>query len=520
MRLDRQSVNKKKRNGEVLLALLSLPALLTLAAYGYILNSDIATTYYLAKDMAEGNFLLKDWVLTTTSFYFTDRVPMAFWALFHQPPMNTLVMGGAAHVWLLGIGLYLLLRDEILPAPFWTGFLAFAAAAHLSVFTVPVHIGTFLLGIWGALCFYSKRRGHFPAAALLLALALSSDMYAFMAVWLPLLLETIWFSLKGGAGKGGLLSLAAALLLGQALSKLQAHLGLAVPGLSGGFALHHPLDYARPFLDSLLGAAGLFPYSLGTGDILARSGAGLLAVCALLGILWGLRQIHLPEERHLRFLVLIPLLVLPAVLVLGLPVNYYTGRYLLAPYAVSVLLFFLWASRSFPALADRKAVLMAAFLGLFLAGFSACRGAIFQPVFEERQALMDRVDAALQKRHLPRWGYAEYWDASGNEIFSAAGTRILPVLPREDGLIPMLWFSKPTDYRCPASFVVLRHIRKQGDSRRLPTEDALISFGADDAWTIDHATAERIFGEPTERIESDHYTVYIYDYDISKKLKG
>ncbi len=520
MRLDRQSVNEKKRNGEVLLALLSLPALLALSAYGYILNSDTTTTYYLAKDMAEGNFLLKDWVLTTTSFYFTDRIPMAVWGLLHLSPMNTLIVGGAAHVWLLGTGLYLLLRAEIRPAPFWAGFLSFAAASHLSVFVVPVHIGTFLLGIWGALCFYGSGRGHFLVAALLLALSLSSDMYAFVAVWLPLLVETVWFALKGGVVRVSLLSLAAALLLGQALSKLQAHLGLVVPGLSGGFAVHHPLDYVSPFLDSLLGATGLFPYSLGPGDNLARLGASLLALCSLFGVLWGLREMWQPEKRRLRFLVLIPLLVLPAVLVLGLPVNYYTGRYLLVPYAVSVLLFFLWISRNIPALAGKRAVLVTVCLGLFLVGFSACRGAIFQPVFDERQSLMTRVDAALQERHLPQWGYAEYWDASGNEFFSQSGTRILPVLPREDGLAPMLWFSKPADYHRPASFVVLRHIRKQGDPRRLPTEDTLISFGADDAWTISSEEAERIFGKPAERIESDHYTVYIYDYDISKKLKG
>ena len=527
MRIFHPSSPPVRLGQEAVLAALALPGLLALSRMGMVINSDNSINYYLSRDMLSGDFFLSGWVLSTTSFFFTDRLPLALCTLAGLSPLWLLYVGGALQAWVLGLSLRFLLGRRVSAGIFWSVYACWAAASHLSLFVVPVHIATFILGLWAAICYYGGGRGRWGCMVLLLAMAIASDMYAVTAVLLPLGLETLWYWWRSlDTGKGALLRrsmicLALAASGGLALARLVKALGANAPGLpEGALFSAPPWKFLPAWLDSFQGALGLFPYSLGTGDGLAHLGAAVLAACLLLALCWGMREAIAPENRIIRFLALSALLVPPAVLVLGLPVNYYTGRYLLAPCgAAAALLACLCQEIKGWQGSGRGTCLLAAALMVLLAAFSCWRGAIMEPSYAERRALMQQVDACLSRRNLPAWGYGEYWDASGNEIFSSQGTRVLPLLPAQGaGLMPMHWFSRPADYSRPASFVILRQVRLPGDSRRLPIEDGLIAFGSDDAWVISEAQARSVFGEPVDIVQTDHYRVFIYDHDISSGL--
>ncbi|HBG66667.1 MAG TPA: hypothetical protein DDW78_09380 [Treponema sp.] len=103
------------------------------------------------------------------------------------------------------------------------------------------------------------------------------------------------------------------------------------------------------------------------------------------------------------------------------------------------------------------------------------------------------------KEHGLSSGYAGFWDASNNSVFSKDSIHIRHVIfdQNKQRIVKRIYFNKNEWYTEPSNFIVTR-------------PDA--TYGI----TKEHAI--QTFGEPKSIVKDGIYEVLIYDYDLSKKL--
>lgn len=111
----------------------------------------------------------------------------------------------------------------------------------------------------------------------------------------------------------------------------------------------------------------------------------------------------------------------------------------------------------------------------------------------------ERVTAVLQENNLKR-GYANFWDSSVVTVLSKSKVKIRPISIIES-VNALGWGSKDSWYKEKAEFVLVRTPEWDGSG-------------------VTYENVVSQFGEPERIIEFENYKVFIYGYDISKKIQG
>lgn len=181
---------------------MGLISILILALFYYyisshlIINSDSASSMLMAKDGAEGNFLLRGWYLSTQAYYFTDTLWLTIlFKIFGFSVDIAFVFVSLTYALLVAVSFSLLGRKTILGASIIIGVVVFPSIfqAYNSL-VVNIHIATYtcaLLSIYLAIKFSTNGAARYLAAILLISIPViySDSMYLYVLV-IPLLAAT------------------------------------------------------------------------------------------------------------------------------------------------------------------------------------------------------------------------------------------------------------------------------------------------------------------------------------------
>lgn len=176
-----------------LLAILILTLLYYSISSYLIINSDSASSMLMAKDGAEGNFLLRGWYLSTQAYYFTDTLWLTLlFKIFGFREDIAFVFVGFTYALMVVVSFKLLGRKTILGASILIGVVVLPTIYQAySSLVVNIHIATYtcaLFSIYLAIQFSKCGSARYLAAILCISIPViySDSMYLYVLV-IPLL---------------------------------------------------------------------------------------------------------------------------------------------------------------------------------------------------------------------------------------------------------------------------------------------------------------------------------------------
>ena len=503
----------------------ALWAVYTHLAWTVPINSDYASILLEAEDAAHGNIFLRGWTLTAVTFYTTD-LPFYVLAVKLCGFTPTLLRAVPALIYALTVAAAVALAGGGLrPERRRLGSLAAFVLIGLPSLLVPQivlvgvnHIGTTLFMVLSLLALErAEKSSHRPfyltLFGILLALTVFGDNLSAVVLTAPLLIVSLVRLWKDRS-----LWLKEQHLLVPILAAYPIARGtVALVGALGGFRVTDPsmkltyLEllpqnmlvtvrsllnlYRANFFGSEIGAAslGFFIGLLGLGFVSYSFRAGLL--------IWYRKEIS--DDRITEVLTAGILLNLTAYLLNYEVVNYWNTLY--SPPERYLVPFFIFSA----ILAGRLGIAQVPNLCWFRFGLGALSIAYtalfaqqaFSPPAEMPEA---RLATWLERRGLTN-GYGNFWSSNIVTALSAGHVSVRAVAAEGGGLTPMRWFSQDTWYtKTPAHFLVFA-----------PSHYAGRTF----YWKgVDTAAASHAFGAPDETDQVGHYTVLIWNKDITPGL--
>lgn len=483
------------------------------------LNSDLANMMLEADDILNGNLFLTDWTLTGISFLTTDLLFFIVGTLFFGVSIKGYVFSISLMFLALIAAGALLLSDKFrLPELLFliavAGFPCFYWASILRIHTgcfVWVLVG--LSFLWRANLCKKHQKLMIALAVLFLTLSVTGDSIALLAVILPLLLTALinvtrsWFQ-KEALKKEDIRSIAAAasaFLLGTALDKLYIFIGGADKNVFLESKFFEAIeDYPKNFhvyIQSLFGMfdADFSGQKLLSADTLFFFLRGCIIVLGIIVIFHTI--ICFVKGKACDFINLILsigfLLISVVFLLTDISVDIMCGRYFVyAPVMFCVILIRKFRELRAQETNERKkkltytAIILCSVL-LFLKSFFPIPAK--SVYYDETQLGLLQV---LEENNLKN-GYGGFWDASVATVYAQKQVSIRAVAANENGIFKFNWFCKNTWYDEYADYVV-------------------VSPNAGGGITAD--TVLRSFGTPKDIIHYGIYDIYVYDYDISKRL--
>lgn len=459
-------------------------------------NSDSASMFLQAIDMARGNILLRGWNLSTVSFYFTEIAPHAIAvAIFGERNILLYIVPAVMYAALVML-LYALMRQK---GTFPSSIAGLAYIAIPSVGMIPVimigatHIGAYVLIAAAYLAQGEiEKRGKASIFALaifgLMTLAMFSDGLTLYVGLAPMLLASVimgWINKKNFYWLTGL-ACVSALLAAKALAWLFGVLGaFNTPGTPAPqFVALHDLDKNIILLfEGMMHMfdGHFFGRPLSSLDTVI-SALHFLGMLAFIAVIWRCAKNQIYSEN--RYAVELSLLLACAVCIFSyvlstMPVNIMTTRYLVPFWIFGAAL--VGRNLSLP----RKSISYAAVAASAIYAITLFPGLSYDHPKGPSSALV----AVLEEKGL-EYGYGTFWNASSVTV---ASNNEVQVRPLHDGsLARSTWLTKDDWYSQPANFVVLD---SQNDSLR--------------------SQAIATLGKPVEVVEASGKTVMVWSHNIT-----
>jgi hypothetical protein len=468
----------------------------------YHVNSDASIGAIMGQDIASGNILLHNWFLSTQSYFTTDYLLSGLLYLLtgnlrltgHFTAILIIILAfiGSAALWKR------MARDagslQSLCIPFAL-FLIFLVALRNTVFNSPVHLATIAWCLLAAHFYFSKATARNNLLFVLFAaLALIGDMYAAAYLILPLAAESVLYMLSTRKPDRHVLLILPACLLAWVVQWLLGKYGFTLPGIHSGLANLEDIPARMALFGSCLlnlFGAWFLEDGLSLQQQLVRLAFSVVPVACLAAHMAYVRS----QTRVARFLCLSSAALSLAFIVSDIPLAIHTSRYLLGPACNGVILLSALAARRLHSPDILRVNLFALALSvLFLSAVS-----LQAPQKGKTDTLA--LAAALVDKKLQS-GYAAYWSSYAT-VYAADGKVFIAAIAYGGtaGYTPLYWLCKTDWYHRPANFVVWDMQEPENQSG------------------MNEQRLHTAFGNAKEEfIVNDRFKVFVYDYDLSKKL--
>ncbi len=463
-------------------------------------HSDGANISFMGYDIAQGNILLKNWHLSTQSFFFTDVLLHGILALFIQNLSVLAETAGIVIAFICCFSSYLLYkqlaREHNNRLIFLTSFLVLFYAIPEIVMS-PNHNMTIAYCLLAAVAYYNQNNTLRNKIIFMVfsSFAVASDSYSLAFLVLPIIAETIikYFMLKEFNPKVFLLAIPICFML--IFSLLVNKFGFYLPGVEIWFVKAE--NFSQNFYLYFFGAFSRMDAWF-WGEKLSLAVLPKLFFAVILGgyvisHIWAALK-YKTYNPILIFVVLSSLFVSLVFLLTTFPVDIGSSRYLYGIFYNGMILLAVMGSLY----VKNHKVILTCCLGILI----FCNGYIYNSAFRSDTLLKNEVkmiknlNKFLENKGLKN-GYGSFWNATSvglqsKKIFVAGITAENKIIK------PFLWLTNENWYNRPAEFVVLNPKKE----RHGITEEAVSSF----------------FGQPKEKHQVGDYQVWIYNYDLSQKF--
>ncbi|WP_313677156.1 hypothetical protein [Pantoea vagans] len=424
-----------------------------------LINSDSASSLLMAKDGAEGNFLLRGWYLSTQAYYFTDTLWLTIlFKLFGFHKELAFIYVGLMYSLMVMISFKLLGRKTILGAAILTGVIVLPTIYQAySSLVVNIHIATYtcaLASIYLVIHFSINERLRYLITCLCISIPViySDSMYLYVLV-IPVLAAScvaVFFGLLGKAKAAWFVVLCIAIVIGgklfgyavsevfhfhlpapEAISnpkfqredKMLSNIYLAFNGLSDYFGA----KFYGHDIKSFMGATRFFNF------FVMLSFAAMLAYCSYKSHKKDFASILLSASAVIMFL---------AYIFSDLATDQASPRYF----------FFSLVTGSI--LVGRTLIVSKRARNIIVASFLLCGVTKAMPLVELKKDMevnqYKSLNDFLKSSGLKR-GYSSFWYASSLTIFG--DLNIVPVAFWE-GAHNMKWLSKDDWYKEKRNFII------------------------------------------------------------------
>lgn len=472
-------------------------------------NADYTLGAILGKEIAGGNWLLKDWILSTQSYFFTLYVPHAVaYALFHDMQLNMQLV--IVCYLLLSFTFLMLIFKNYLPdfkvnTPlFLLVFVLFYIGTNLLEITtlnMTGHNASTIFSLLAVYLFYKKNRTIASRCALcvVVMLLVSSDKYVLVYMGAPIIIETILRWIRQKAFDKDVLIIIAGVGLAFVLNKFVFYkFGYNVPGMRTQFvafsAFTANLEY---FIHGVMHRSGA---SFWGKQLWSPLTFLTIFFCGFLAVMvYAHFKIRGYLSRLSVFCIISSALVVMSVLLSNATVNFISsGRYSLGMlYNGLILTVLLLATINIPAKIKSYLSYLAILLLIIVAiyNFNAPNRE------EDAQVTEQQIAIELSKRNHTH-GYSYYWLSSSVSRFTNGQVSIASVQRLPENWQPFYYLTKRSWFDKPATFLIWPTEQKAPGSPGGLTAEQVIEY----------------FGEPQEIVTIDTMNIYFFNQPINDRI--
>ena len=462
-----------------------------------IRNSDDAVSAFIGLSMVKDGFGISEWVLCTSSFYFTDLIFHGFLALFTSSPH---IISSFASFFIV-IPIFICsykIYTKAAPSnntSLWMFMLVFAIMLHgieYHFFKSPNHTGAVSFCLIALLAFYNDNQKYKNLSkvvfVLFTAMAIESDKYSLFYLVLPILTQVAidWFQNKKFNYNIILLLPVIVLIL-----LYNMVVGYQVPGMGQ----HHFVEAEKLGSHFYFWFFGLFrrfnawvwgkPVNVKILPILLRS---IFLFAILLSYVLCIYFFKI-KNKWINFFIFSSFFISCGYIFSELGKGFDTSRYLVPILFNGTMLLVILLSKV--PLDHKKIVSAVCATATILLLFCDARVQTKKyHNFIENHPVIDLINQENFKS-----GYASFWDAYANGILFP-DVRILPIKYNNPRMMSFGWLS-PRSYKESANFILL---------------------GKNKHFGVYKETIETFFGKPQKVITKGDYTILKYDYDLSSRL--
>lgn len=465
-------------------------------AYYTEYNSDSASEILEANEMANGNWLLKDWVLSTVNFYFTDAIWYAalikIFGYNHDyvyilPAFGytiaSLVLARLAYKYTHSkVSVLIASLFFIIPSEFVGNTVTLPVFHGMSIVYIIISLALFIEAT-------QKNINLFYIYIPLTALLLFSDDIAKYWLITPSIFSAIYSYKRNKTPKNKkiiLLSITP-IIFYIILKIVMEKLGFAsVPGVQANIVeLSRINDNIYWFFENLF---SIFNSNFFGKELSIKGAAKPLmnfaALCAMIYAIYDIAKIK--EKSHFTLLLLFSTIIMCfSFLISGINKNEGSARYLLI---LSFILPLIWAkSFSLTSSSKIKLVYLAVASLAFLSTIHSIKMKA-SPATTQEQSL-----STFLEQHNLKSGYSNFWNAANTTI---NGKVVLRQVYLDDNkhIEAQYWLSNRKWYYDYANFIIC--------------DESLCTKNADNY-------LENQFGEIKEKINLGRNIIYVWDHDIS-----
>lgn len=466
-------------------------------SFSLIRHSDHTVNAFIGLSMAQNGFGLSDWILSTSSFYFTDLIFHGFVALFTSNPQTIAAVTPFFIVIPIFICSYKIYEEavpslRISPWLLLLIFVIFLYGTDYRFLRSPNHTGTVSFCLVALLAFYNDNSRYKILSkvifTLFAAMAVESDKYAVFYLILPLLSQTVvsWWQTKK-------FDLNILLLFPVAILMFLYHLTIeyVVPGI-GQQKFVEAEQLSSHIYYWFFGFFKIFnawiwgePIALKTMPILLRA-VFLAAILSSYGL--AVYKFKL-NNKWVNFLVFSSFFISCGFIFSNIGNGFDVGRYLVPVLFNGTVLLAMLLSL-IPIKHKNIISIICAMATVLLLFHDAKMQTSRYNNFVKYHPVIDLV-----KQENLKSGYASFWDSYANGILFP-DVQILPIKYNGKKILPHFWLS-PKEYNTKADFVLV---------------------GPDKGYGITIEAVELFFGKPEKTITKGDYTILKYNYDLSSRF--
>lgn len=457
-------------------------------------NADAAFGPVMAQDFASGNFLFKNWILSTQPYFTTDYLYQGILAFFFAPQRIAFLMCTIILVLSFVSMLHCMKKTSTSKESLFIFFsyLYFIAGVQGRIGDSPSHAMTIIFSVFAVAAFYAARK-NIVIFSLCAVIALTGDSYAGIYLIAPIAFEAMadYFTTKRkDYSVLYLIPVVAASLL---FRKLAIQFGYNVPGIPP-LTFVEPENLSHNFFLFFAGLLEMFHASFLGKQVLQPTGIMRFSLFLMLLYLlyahyWAFKH---RQGRFVRFLLISSLCQCVAYLLLNIPTDIYSGRYLTGVFYNGCILMCFHAA-SFSEHVSIKRLQAASALLLTISIFLA---AFVLP--QNKNSVEDAAVSQLLIDHNMTSGIAPYWSSYNVSLWQNGKKVIIaPVQQTGKSFTSFDWLTNRKWYTQEAYFFIWNRERYPDIS-----QESVINF----------------FGEPYKILSERNYSILLYQTNIMEKL--
>lgn len=489
----------------------TLFSVISLALFFYYINftfkipihSDAASVVLMADAMTKGDYFLKDWYLSTGSYYTTEI--FLYYLFVSVLGITPLIIKYASAIWLLGV----VWCTVFLSGKTREGFKISSSIVTFSLIAIPsqfvagqilngpMHISS-MLYVLLAFIFLEYVENNAVKYSLFLFLStvsLVADPFVLWFFVLPMILTSaiLWIQERQKKHIYVVLTSVGSYILSKVILSI---LSFNVPSV--GIAKFVEFENIKNnIVLAIKGMLTLYDANIFGGEIASlstiKSGIHFVLLITIIYLIYNaVKNFSLSKkmDRMYVFLLCAILINFFEYLISNMPVDLGSTRYLF-PMLIYITIFIgRYGISKINILGMKKRIVLGIISLIIISTY------VVTP-FKINYMTENKVATFLVENNL-KHGYGSYWNSLNLTVESKGLVNVYPVVSDGEVIMPFRWLSYEKWYNQDVNFIV---------------------FSNDNWGQVNKQTVIKSFGEPTEIHKIEQHEIYVWDKSISKKLK-